>query len=303
MWARSRSKEAGATAAAPVPGAMPSAERRPQLPAYPPAGYLGQLDPAFQQRLAERRAGADLADFVWYHAFDLPDGSVLPGVWDLRGGEKDYLGGVDIAGKRVLELGPATGYLTFHMERQGASVVAFDVGFDVGVDVLPFHGVEDPAERAKVMQTTVDQNQDAWWHMHRTFGSSAAFVQGNIYAMPADIGTFDVTVVGAILLHLREPWGALRQAALRTTECLVVTEPLQDDGAPPESNIMRFAPAADHHLTNWWSIYPGAVVSMLKRLGFGDTVTTFHTQRHHVAHDMSAAAGGQPMYTVVGRRG
>ena len=53
--------------------------------------------------------GADLSDFVWYHASELPDGTVLPGVWDLRGHESTYLGGVDLAGKRVLELGPATG--------------------------------------------------------------------------------------------------------------------------------------------------------------------------------------------------
>ena len=136
------------------------------------------------------------------------------------------------------------------------------------------------------MQETIDRNHDAWWYLHRTLGSSAKFVQGNIYDMPADLGTFDVTVVGAILLHLREPWGALSQAAQRTTETMIVTEPLQDDLDPPESNIMRFSPSAEHHLTNWWSIYPGAVVSMLERLGFGQTETTMHTQRHHLAHDI-----------------
>ena len=306
MWGRSRTKPATAPARTANGSAdangPPPAPRRPELPAYPPPGYLGQLDPAFQARLAERRAGADLSDFVWYHTFELLDGTVVPGAWDLRGSEADYLGGVDLVGKRVLELGPATGYLTFAMERMGAEVVAFDVGFDVSVDVLPFFGVEDPDERSKVMQTTIDRNQDAWWSMHRAYGSSAKFVQGNIYAMPADLGTFDVTVVGAILLHLREPWGALREAARRTTGCLVVTEPLQDDEAPPETNIMRFSPSADHHFTNWWSIYPGAVMSMLRRLGFADTVTTFHTQRHHLAHDMAADAIGQKMYTVVGRR-
>ncbi len=126
------------------------------------------------------------------------------------------------------------------------------------------------------MQETIDRNHDAWWHLHRMLGSSATFVQGNIYDMPADLGTFDITVVGAILLHLREPWGALSQAARRTTETMIVTEPLQDDLDPPETNIMRFSPSAEHHLTNWWSIYPGAVVSMLERLGFGQTETTMH---------------------------
>jgi O-methyltransferase len=120
--------------------------------------------------------------------------------------------------------------------------------------------------------------------------------------MPADLGTFDITLVGAILLHLREPWGALSQAAQRTTGTMIVTEPLQDDSQPPESNIMRFSPSAEHHLTNWWSIYPGAVVSMLSRLGFGRTETTMHTQHHHIAHDIAHDAVDQQMYTVVGRR-
>jgi O-methyltransferase len=285
----------------PAPSTTAAPARGPLLPSYPPHDYLGQLNPAFQAALSERRSGADLTDFVWYHAFELPDGTVLPGAWDLRGHESNYLGGVDLAGKRVLELGPATGALTFYMERMGAEVVSFEAGFDVPIDTLPVQGQDQFAARQQVMQETIDRNHDGWWHLHRMLGSSAKFVQGNIYDMPADLGTFDVTVVGAILLHLREPWGALSQAARRTTETMIVTEPLQDDLHPPESNIMRFSPSAEHHLTNWWSIYPGAVVSMLARLGFGQTETTMHAQRHHLAHDIGSDAIDQPMYTVVGR--
>lgn len=297
-----RTGDAGARAATAAASPAGPATRRPLLPSYPPRDYLGQLDPAFQAALSERRAGADLSDLVWYHATELPDGRVLPGAWDLRGHEPAYLGGVDVAGKRVLELGPATGYLTFYMERMGAEVVSFEAGFDVPIDLLPVRGVDHPEEKLRVMQETIDRNHDAWWYLHRQFESRAAFVQGNIYDLPADLGTFDVTVVGAILLHLREPWGALAQAAARTTGTMIVTEPLQDDEQPPESNIMRFSPSAEHHMTNWWSIYPGAVVSMLSRLGFGRTETTMHSQRHHLAHDMAADAVAQQMYTVVGRR-
>src|ERR1700733_11782182 len=82
----------------------PTPARGPLLPYYPPRGYLGQLELSHQEELSRRRAGADLSDFTWYHATDLPDGTVLPGVWDLRGHEKEYLGGVDVAGKRVFEL-------------------------------------------------------------------------------------------------------------------------------------------------------------------------------------------------------
>ena len=260
------------------PGVRP--RQLPAAPCSPPtrraSTWVSSTRPS-RRPLSKRREGADLTDFVWYHTFELPDGTVLPGVWDLRGHESSYLGGVDLAGKRVLELGPATGALTFYMERMGAEVVAFEAGFDVPIDTLPVKGHDFYEARLRVMQDTIDRNHDGWWYLHRTLGSSAKFVQGNIYDMPADLGTFDVTLVGAILLHLREPWGALSQAAQRTTETMIVTEPLQDDLDPPESNIMRFSPSAEHHLTNWWSIYPGAVVSMLARLGFGRTETTMHT--------------------------
>ncbi len=301
MFRRRDTERAAPGAPAPRLAGVPAA-RGPLLPSYPPRGYLGQLEPAFQASLSKRREGADLSDFVWYHAFELPDGRVLPGAWDLRGHETAYLGGVDVAGKRVLELGPATGYLTFYMERMGAEVISFEAGFDVSIDMLPVKGRDDPEGKRRVMQDTIDRNHDAWWYLHRTLGSSAKFVQGSIYDMPADLGTFDITLVGAILLHLREPWGALSQAAQRTTETMIVTEPLQDDRHDPGSNIMRFSPSAEHHVTNWWSIYPGAVVSMLSRLGFGLTETTMHSQRHYLAHDMASDAIDQRMYTVVGQR-
>ena len=204
MLRRRDSDRAAAGGADPRPAGVPA--RGPLLPSYPPRDYLGQLDPAFQASMSKRREGADLRDFVWYHAFELPDGSVLPGAWDLRGHETAYLGGVDVAGKRVLELGPATGYLTFYLERMGAEVVSFEAGFDVSIDVLPFRGRDQSEEKLRVMQETIDRNHDAWWYLHRTLGSSAKFVQGSIYDMPADLGTFDITLVGAILLHLREPW-------------------------------------------------------------------------------------------------
>lgn len=275
---------------------------RSLIPSYPPEKYLGQLDPGYQSVMAARRAEATFEDCIWYHTFEMPDGRVVDGAWDLRGAEQDYLGQVDVSGRRVLELGPAAGYLSFYMERQGADVVAFDAGLDVSVDLLPVEGRDLPDEKWKLMTETIDRNQNAWWYMHRAYGSSAKFVQGNIYDMPADLGKFDVSLVGAILLHLREPWGALLEAARRTTQCMIVTEPLQDKEADPNSNIMRFSPSAREHISNWWNIYPGAVVKMLERLGFGDTTISYHEQKHHLAHDMERAAIQQSMYTVVGKR-
>jgi len=272
-------------------------------PSYPPKQYLGQLEPEFQAEMARRRATATVDDCNWYHTFDLPDGGVIDGAWDLRGGEQAYLGGVDVRGKRVIEPGPASGYLSFYMDRQGADVVAFETGFDMSIDLLPVHGADTADNRLTLMQGTVDGVHNSWWYMHRLYGSSAKLVHGDLYDLPGDLGEFDIAVFGAILLHLREPWGAISEVASRTTERIIVTDLIQDRDAPLDSNIMRFSPLAEHEISNWWSIYPGAVVSMLERVGFGRTTITEHTQTHHLGHRLDDEAVQMSMYTVVGERG
>ncbi len=49
-------------------------------------------------------------------------------------GVDEYLGKVDFAGQRVLEIGPASGFLTFEMEKRGAEVVSVEVTDEHGWD-------------------------------------------------------------------------------------------------------------------------------------------------------------------------
>jgi SAM-dependent methyltransferase len=298
--AGARAAEAGPPPAVYLHGAEGSRPRS-LWPSFPPPSYLGQLDPAFQVRLAEERAFIDQDDCHWYHLSVLRNGEVIPGAWDLRGGEDTYLGGVALAGKRILELGPASGYLTFHMEREGAEVVGLDAGWDVSIDLLPRPGVDTTSLRMGYMQF-IGAVQNSWWYVHRDLGSTAKVVYGDIYRLPADLGMFDVSLFGAILLHLRDPFSAIAQAALRTTERIVVTDLVQDPALDQNDNVLRFAPMGMEHLTNWWSITPGAVCRMLSHVGFGQTTVTYHTQKHHLGHDLAAAPVDMSMFTVIGER-
>ena len=74
----------------------------------------------------------------FYHTVEVPGFGLLRGRLDLRGRERDYLGGVPLRGKRVLEIGPANGGLSFYMERQGAEVVAYDLSDRHGWDMVPY---------------------------------------------------------------------------------------------------------------------------------------------------------------------
>jgi SAM-dependent methyltransferase len=276
-------------------------DARVPWPQYPPSGYLGQLSPAFQEKMAMERADLQRSDCDFYHTSTFSDGTIIEGAWDLRGREDSYLGSLALHGRRVLELGPASGHLTDYMEHQGAEVVCLDTGFDVSNDLLPYDGIDVSGPTMKYM-VNIGQVQNAWWYLHRDRGSAAKVVYGSIYDMPRDIGTFDVATFGAILLHLRNPFDALEQAARRTTEAIVVTDVI-DPAIVAGSDAIRFHPTGSKEVSQvWWSFSPRSIEVMLDTLGFHSLQTTFHTQLHHWGHDMSQPAQEVPMFTVVGRK-
>jgi 2-polyprenyl-3-methyl-5-hydroxy-6-metoxy-1,4-benzoquinol methylase len=86
---------------------------------------------------AQPRDVTNLGNCDFYHTMDLPGYGTVEGGWDLRGSVREYLGGVSFTGKRVLDVGKASGFLTFHMESQGAEVVAYDLSEYHGWDVIP----------------------------------------------------------------------------------------------------------------------------------------------------------------------
>lgn len=264
-----------------------------------PDGHLGQLDPEFQASLKEQCSKVELADCEFYHRVRLKDGRFIDGTWNLIGGESEYLGHVELAGKRVLELGPANGWLTTWMELQGASVVVFDVGWEETQDFMPSPGVNYPQLRSTFI-TFSCRIQNAWWFLHRDYGLSAAATYGTVYHIPADLGPFDVTVVGSILLHLRDPLRALEQLVAHTTGTVIVVEPLPPDLAGLGS-VARWNPTNGTNLSGWWLHTPDVISSMLRQLGFPEITVSFHQQPlkdpNHEGRIVDT-----PYFTVVGSR-
>ena len=80
----------------------------------------------------------DIKTCNFYHTMDLPGHGVVEGKWDLRENVDKYVGSVIFDGKRVLELGTASGYLCFEMEKRGAEVIAYDIGENERWDVVPY---------------------------------------------------------------------------------------------------------------------------------------------------------------------
>src|SRR4051812_33135453 len=64
---------------------------------------------------------------TWYHVIDLGDGVVTKGSFDLRPVVDAYGFPDDLLGKRVLDVGRASGFFSFELERRGAEVTATEL--------------------------------------------------------------------------------------------------------------------------------------------------------------------------------
>ena len=219
---------------------------------------------------------------------DLPGHATIVGEWDLRGHEADYLGHVNLAGKRVLEIGPASGHLTFWMEAQGAEVVAFDLGPNDDGPVVPYTGVDLQAQAAR--QAAHRQLvTNSWWYARQALGAKARRAEGTVYELPAELGTFNLVTFSAVLLHLRDPMLALQRALAMTTETLIVTD-VDDLGAAWwRRKLRRYSAAHMNYLPDartgtpvdgWWGLNPDVLARMVAVLGFGRPRVTYHKQHY-----------------------
>ncbi len=251
---------------------------------------------------ADPIAVASLDDCYYYHTMDVPGYGLVTGEWDIRGGVDRYLGDEPLAGKRVLEVGTASGFLCFEMERRGAEVVGYDLSPGDSWDIVPYAGTDAEAQ-ADERRRHVARLNNSWWFNHAAFGSRANVVYGSVYAVPRAIGPVDVATVGAILLHLRDPFLALQNAVSLRPQTVIVTElaPRGWAAALPVRRGVRRSPlflpnaAKREPRDAWWSFTPEAIVNMLAILGYRTDRVVRHAHRYR--------GRATAMFTVVARGG
>jgi SAM-dependent methyltransferase len=225
-----------------------------------------------------------LADCFFYHTMTLPEFGEVRGHWDLRGRFNEYIGGVDLNGKSVLDVGTATGFLSFEAEKHGASkVVSFDIGDASQQAFLPFQDklyYRDPESWFKQYNAEIEQWKNAYWLCHRLLRSNAEVYYGNVYELPTTLGEFDVAIVGSVLEHLSDQISALASIARRTKETIVIVSPLLDT----DDRVAQFGALADHPENDftWWIYSKGVYREVLKMLGFTiDSISSAEYYYHY----------------------
>ena len=238
--------------------------------------------------------GSDLAERVnrleWYHTIDLPGGVVTPGFFDHRPVLDKYALPVDVSGKRVLDIGTFDGFFSFEFERRGAEVIALDVPDEASLD-WPV-----PLRRAG---TTRFQPQHENFDVAReALGSSVQREFLSVYdAEPERLGLFDIVFVGSVLIHLRDPVGALmalRRVCAEGGEIRICEETHKKLDLLSRRTAMAKFQAISPHMT-WWIPNRACWHQMLEAAGYvsvehGATFTVpFRAGRGGVRHSVLTA--------------
>jgi tRNA (mo5U34)-methyltransferase len=206
----------------------------------------------------------DIAEQEWYHTLELAPGVVTPGWFDLREVAERLPWPDSLEGKRCLDIGTFDGFWAFEMERRGAESV-------VATDLVDPHEWDWPASapRSAVEAIGARKRGGAGFELARqALGSSVERRVVSAYDLdPADLGTFDFVYLGSLLIHLRDPVGALMGIrSVCSGEMLLV-----DNYQPLLSLLAPRRPLARLDGLGrpwWWQGNVACVLRMLEAAGF-----------------------------------
>jgi tRNA (mo5U34)-methyltransferase len=203
---------------------------------------------------------AEAADYPWYHTLELGDGVVTEGMFDHRPVLRHYPLPQDLSGLRCLDVGTMDGFWAFEMERRGASEV-------VAVDAPDPLALDWPASLRATAEKTLDETKEARFALaHRALGSEVRRVACSVYDMdPEQLGRFDMVFCGDLLVHLRDPVGALERIHAVTSGSAIVTNPIERFGLRDRLPLARLDGIDEF---GWWTSNLAGLVRMVRAAGF-----------------------------------
>ncbi len=161
-------------------------------------------------------------------------------------------------------MGTRDGFWAFEMERRGAAeVVGIDVADTTQVDwPLPPRPL-DAGTRAEL-----ERRGRAFETARELLGSTVRRELVSVYDLsPQSLGSFDFVFLGTLLLHLRDPVGALSAVARVTRGELLINEPI----SVSLSVLRARSPTAALHTSEnpfWWLPNRAALKRYLEAAGF-----------------------------------
>ncbi len=221
-------------------------------------------------------AAADARELIasnpaWYHVLELGPGLLTPGWFDLRP-VVELMPWPDVVGKRCLDVGPYDGYLSFELERRGAAeVLAVDIGDAAEWDWSLWERRSGPLAISSDGETRTGRGFEI---AREVLGSKVERRPLSVYDLaPETVGSFDVVVCGSLMLHLKNPLGALERIRSVCTGHFLSAEQID----PLLTAVMRGRPSAAQtggRNCQWWIPNAAAHRTMVAAAGFEIERTT-----------------------------
>lgn len=212
-----------------------------------------------------------LPDCAFYHTMDLPGIGTVSGFWDLRETVDQYLGGFDFSGKSVLELGTASGFVAFHMAKQGAKVVGCDLPKGRDFNLIPYAGMG--AQRMEELRLGydhfIDRMKRGFWLARQAYDLPVDVMYLPLHELAAIDQKFDVVVTAQTLVHMMNPIEAFLVLASKARETMIFVErPASHLG--DEVPYAMFYPNAKTFLPDgsWWCFSVPLIRQMFQIAGF-----------------------------------
>ena len=205
----------------------------------------------------------------WYHTLELAPGVVTPGLVDARPAVQRVPIPLSLTGLRCLDVGTWDGFWAFEMERRGAAEVhAVDVPDPYRWDWPARTRIRESYDGGRDNLERIKRGGNGFPIAREALGSAVQRHELTVYEIsPERLGRFDFVFVGSLLLHLRDPVGALERVRTVAGGEVVLNECI-------EFVLSKLFPrTAQARLDTqdrvwWWQPNLAALHSMVEQAGF-----------------------------------
>ncbi|MBV8490713.1 MAG: methyltransferase domain-containing protein [Candidatus Eremiobacteraeota bacterium] len=233
----------------------------------------------------------------FYHCMDFPDGESVTGEWDIRGRFDQYIGHYPLAGKTVLDVGTASGFLAFSAEAAGANVTATDVQFGKDMSLLPYRANSYFNDRQ-----AWNEEFDGWkpimkngfWYAWHKFNSRVDVAYNSLMDLAYTDDRFDVVIAGAILEHLSDPVSVIGVMARVAKEAVIIGfTPVVDTDQPAMVALTTLTDPKQYF--TWWALSRGLYKRVFDNVGFDIQIVPSSAYRVSLKQEETRA-------TIIARR-